>query len=141
MGLEEVAMAQLQCRLPDVTVTKPKGLSQRMFFHAYSGPNAIAFAQLNSRTASRHRRHSARMESGDEQAPCVSYCLKIIEVSQNYRNLGVGTALLNEIINFCQDERISALYGEAKGDLDVLRRWYRDQGFELDAVDNIELSL
>ena len=62
-------------------------------------------------------------------------------MSQNYRNLGVGTALLNEIINFCQDERVSALYGEAKGDLDVLRRWYRDQGFVLDAVDNIELSL
>ena len=31
MRLEVAAMAQLQCRLPDVTVTKPKGLSQRMF--------------------------------------------------------------------------------------------------------------
>jgi len=134
-------MAQLQCRLPDVTVTKPKGLSRRMFFHAYSGPNAIAFAQLNSHPEKRHRRHLARPESAAEQVPSVSYCLKIIEVSQNYRNLGVGTALLNEIINFCQDERVAELYGEAKGDLDVLRRWYREQGFELDAVDNIQLSL
>jgi len=112
-----------------------------MFFHAYSGPNAIAFAQLSTHAVNRHRRDSSRMTASDEQVPRVSYCLKNIEVSQNYRNLGVGTALLNEIINFCQDECVAALYGEAKGDIEVLRRWYRGKGFELDEVDNIQLSL
>lgn len=133
-------MTSLQCKLPDVTVTKPRGLAPRMFFHAYSGPNAIAFAQLSTRSSNRQRRSLSKFPDA-EQAPTISYCLKIIEVSQNYRNLGVGSALLSEIINFCQDERVSAIYGEAKGELEILRRWYRDKGFELDAVDNIRLSI
>lgn len=135
-------MSQLQCQLPDITVTKPRGLSRRMFFHAYSGPNAIGFAQLSSRSSNNHRRSfPAVPDSGYAHAPAISFCLKKIEVRQNYRNLGVGSALLEEIINFCQEERISAIYGEAKGDMDTLRRWYRGKGFQLDAVDNIRLSI
>ena len=137
---EVAAMSQLQCQLPDITVTKPQGLSRRMFFHVYSGPNAIAYAQLSSGAASRRRRSVVERDEA-AYSPGVSYCLKNIQVSQNYRNLGVGSALLQEIISFCRDERISALYGEAKGDMEILRRWYRAKGFELDAVDNIQLSL
>ena len=133
-------MDQLHCKLPDVTVSKPQGLSQRMFFHVYSGPNAIAYAHLSSRTTNRYRRSIAKT-AAPEQTPGISYCLKQIEVSQNYRNLGIGTALLQEVIIFCQDERISAIYGEAKGEVEILRRWYRGKGFELDAVDNMQLSL
>lgn len=111
-----------------------------MFFHVYSGPNAIAFAQLSTRSGSQQRRSLSR-NPDVEQPPAISYCLKNIEVSQNYRNLGVGSALLDEIINFCQEERVSAIYGEAKGELAILRRWYRHKGFKLDAVDNIRLSI
>jgi len=132
---------QIQCDMPDVTVTKPRGLSRSMFFKAYSGPNAIAIAQLSSRAGSQLRRSARRNTSDDDKAPSVSYCLKIIEVSQNYRNKGVGSALLNEIIDFCRDERVSSIYGEAKGEIDMLRSWYQDQGFELDNGDNIQLSL
>lgn len=134
-------MTHLQCRLPDVTVTKPQGLSNRMFFHVYSGPNAIAFAQLSTATSRAMRRQRVAVDTNDQQVPGIRYCLKNIEVRQNYRNLGVGTALLQEIINFCKEERVTALYGEAKGEVESLRRWYRETGFELDAVDNIELSL
>ena len=133
-------MSQLQCGLPDVTVTKPKGLSSRMFFHVYSGPNAIAFAQLSSRTGNKHRRARVQYQSNEMDAPGISYCLKNIEVSQNYRNRGIGSALLDEIIHFCKDECISTIYGEAKGEVADLRRWYQGKGFELDSVDNIQLS-
>ena len=133
-------MSQLHCKFPDLKVTKPHGLSSRLFFQVYSGANAIAFAQLSSRTPKRLRvdQQSRILESA---APGVSYCLRNIEVSHHYRNQGVGSALLQEVIDFCKQERVSSLYGEAKGDLDSLRKWYKGEGFELDEVNNIQLHL
>lgn len=133
-------MTQLQCKIPDVIVSKPQGLSQQLFFQVFSGPNAIAFAQLSSRADNRHRR-SICQTGEEEKAPGVSYCLKNIEVSPNYRNKGIGTALLEEIIRYCKDERVSSLYGEAVGEKEILRRWYSSKGFDLDSTDNIQLSL
>jgi GNAT superfamily N-acetyltransferase len=126
---------ELQCGMPDVKVTKPNGLAPSLFFHVYSGSNAIGFAQLSSRAANNYRRSLTY-----DEAPSVSYCLKIIEVSQNYRNKGIGSALLDQVIDFCKDERVVSIYGEAKGDSAELRRWYEGKGFELDSVDNIQLS-
>ena len=59
--------------------------------------------------------------------PVFSYCLKIIEVSQNYRNKGLGSALLDEVIRFCKDEQVVSIFGEAnfgeaKRDSEELRR-------------------
>jgi GNAT superfamily N-acetyltransferase len=129
---------ELQCGMPDVKVTKPNGLASSLFFHVYSGGNAIGFAQLSSLTTNNYRRPLPRSDVSD--APGVSYCLKIIEVSQNYRNKGIGSALLDQVIDFCKDERAVSIYGEAKGDSVGLRRWYEGKGFELDSVDNIQLS-
>ncbi len=129
---------RLQCKLPDVKVVRPRGLSPRLFFKVYSGVNTIGFAQLSSNVENNHR---ARGLAEQSEAPVVSYCLKNIEVSQNYRNQGVGSALLDEVIRFCRDEQVSSLYGEAKGDIPVLRHWYENKGFEFDHVDNIQLSL
>lgn len=131
-------MHRLHCELPDIKVTKPKGLSRRLFFKAYSGPNAIGFAQLSTRTG---RSELSIQRNDHNSAPGVSYCLKIIEVSHNYRNKGIGSALLDEVINFCKEERVASIYGEAKGEIESLRRWYKQKGFELDEVDNIQLSL
>lgn len=130
----------LKCDIPDLKVTKPSGLASSLFFHVYSGSNPIGFAQLSTRAENNHRRSLSRQAANDDEAPGVSYCLKIIEVSQNYRNKGIGSALLDEVIGFCKDERVVSIYGEAKGDSDELRRWYQDKGFELDSVDNIQLS-
>jgi len=33
-----------------------------------------------------------------------------------------------------------SIFGEAKGDSEELRRWYQSKGFDLDSVDNIQLS-
>lgn len=134
-------MSQLNCKLPDLMITKPSGLSSRLFFQVYSGANAIAFAQLSSRSPNHHRLAANDNLPGDTFVPGVSYCLKNIEVSQQYRNQGVGSALLKEVIDFCRDERVNSLYGEAKGELDTLRKWYKGEGFELDSVDNIQLQL
>lgn len=134
-------MSELNCKLPDLKVTKPNGLSSRLFFQVFSGPNAIAFAQLSSH--SHNRRSSAANDSQreDSSVPGVNYCLKNIEVSPHYRNQGIGSALLKEVIDFCRDERVNSLYGEAKGDIHTLRKWYKEEGFNLDAVDNIQLQL
>ncbi len=133
-------MNTLQCEIPDIRLTKPSGLASRLFFKVYNGPNAIAFAQLSTHAVNEHR-NAKPIESEIDKAPGVSYCLKNIEVSQYYRNKGIGSALLEEVISFCKDQRVSTLYGEAKGDIETLRRWYEDKGFELDEVDNIQLSL
>ncbi|PCI75868.1 MAG: hypothetical protein COB20_12035 [SAR86 cluster bacterium] len=130
----------LQCGMPDLRVTKPSGLASSLFFHVYSGTNAIGFAQLSSRAENNHRRSISRRAAFDDAAPGVSYCLKIIEVSQNYRNKGIGSALLDEVIGFCKDEQVVSIFGEAKGDSEELRRWYQGKGFDLDSVDNIQLS-
>ena len=133
-------MNTLRCELPDITLTKPRGLDSSLFFKVYYGPNAIAFAQLSSRAVNDYSRKRSGYSEYNDKAPGVSYCLKNIEVSQNYRNRGIGTALLEEVISFCKDERVSILYGEAKGEIEALRRWYEEIGFELDDVDNIQLS-
>ncbi|MFK7864603.1 MAG: GNAT family N-acetyltransferase [Pseudohongiellaceae bacterium] len=133
-------MDEFDSNVPALRVTKPSGLSSRLFFQVYSGPNAIAFAQLSALAPNRHRR-AVLCSKSDSPLPGVSYCLKNIEVNQHYRNRGVGSVLLQEVIKFCKDQRVSSLYGEAKGDVESLRRWYQGEGFELDSVDNIQLKL
>lgn len=133
-------MNELDCKIPDLTLTKPSGLSSQLFFQVYNGANAIAFAQLSSRAPNQFK-PSSLVFPVEVSAPGVSYCLKNIEVSQHYRNKGVGSALLKEVIAFCKQERVNSLYGEAKGDMDSLRKWYIDEGFNLDSIDNIQLQL
>ena len=62
-------------------------------------------------------------------------------MSQHYRNQGIGSALWNEIIKFCKEERVSSIYGEAKGEMAFLRKWYQGKGLDLDFADNIELHI
>lgn len=149
-------MKTLDCQLPDIIVSRPQGLAQRLFFKVYSGPNAIAFAQLSAHRSQHRDRQSARRRVGiegafehaavdifadEERAPGISYYIRNIAVSQNYRNYGIGSALLDEVIRFCQDQQVISLYGQARGESDNLRRWYQDKGFKLDAVDNMQLSI
>jgi len=68
-----------------------------------------------------------------------SYELKMIEVAQNYRQRGVGTSLLNEVIRCCQNSNICRITGEIKGDLRVLKSWYRSKGFTVNDNNRIEL--
>ena len=60
---------------------------------------------------------------------CPTYCLKMIQISQNYRNRGIGTVLLKEILHYCKHHNIQRITGEIKGEMEVLRLWYRANGF------------
>ncbi len=128
-------MKKFKCPVPDLQIVQPRGLSEQLFFRVYSGPTSIAFAEL-SRPSGPRRNIPA---FSDSSGPGVSYCLRNIAVAQNYRNMGVGTALLDEVLEFCRSHRISRLYGEAKGETEFLKKWYRRHGFSVDEVDNIEI--
>lgn len=130
-------MSSLRYKLPQLSFSKPRGLAPKLFFSVYHGPIAVAFAQLSSRAPNKFQEQAAGLRS--QKMPGVSYCLKQIEVKHNYRNQGIGSALLAEVIRFCEDERVNALYGEAKGDHEDLRRWYTEKGFQIDSVDNIQM--
>jgi GNAT superfamily N-acetyltransferase len=134
-------MHNLDCNLPNIKLTKPDGLAPRLFFQAYSGANSVAHAQLSSRPENQSRQRRSRSANDESKAPGVSYCLKVIEVSQNYRNQGIGDALLEAVIQFCKEEQVSSIYGEAKGELEILRKWYEGKGFAMDQSANIELSI
>ncbi len=137
------ALRSLGNNSPEIRLTKPSCLAPRLFFKAYCGHQPVAMAQLSSRGANRsiNSEKSVIVESDSLKTPGVSYCLKLIEVSQNYRNQGIGSALLNEVIEFCKDERVDTLVGEAKGETEILRRWYEANGFDMDEANNIQLTI
>jgi GNAT superfamily N-acetyltransferase len=128
-------MRNLKCPVPDLQIIQPIGLSDQLFFRVYSGPTAIAFAELSRPNVVR------RTVSiwNDGSGPRVSYCLRNIAVAQNYRHMGVGSALLDEVLEFCRSNRVTRLYGEAKGETAFLTNWYRKRGFKIVNVDNIEI--
>lgn len=138
--------ARLQAMGPSehITVCRPPGLSRRMFFHAYAGPVMVGYAHLSSRVpaaAAPRRDPFSPIGAQDQLSGGVSYCLKLIEVNQNYRKRGIGSVLLEEIIGFCREQRVQSLHGEAKGDREQLRRWYAGRGFEVGSSDDISLTL
>ncbi len=122
--------------LADFTIRRPQALSDRVDFQVYEGTTPVAYARLSSRQNQRtHRRSSG------EGSPGVSYCLKIIEVSHHHRNRGVGSALLDEVIEFCRDQRVRSIYGEAVNDSQALRRFYEQKGFLVSADKRLHLPL
>lgn len=130
-------MVKALTTLPGLSVSRPKFISEKLFFQVFIEATPIAFAQLCAKTEN-------KFSSGNDPqvlSTDVSYCLKNIEVAQNYRNMGVGSALLAEVIEFCRDSRVSHIYGQAKGELPKLRRWYAEMGFDLDSKDRIQLIL
>ena len=52
----------------------------------------------------------------------------------------IGSVPLDEVNGFCKDEQLGSVFGEAKGDYEELWHWYQNKGFDLNSVDNIQLS-
>jgi ribosomal protein S18 acetylase RimI-like enzyme len=129
-------MTHINNLVSNIRVVSPVGLASQMLFRVYSDLNPIAYAQLNSSSGRR-----AALSAAGENSPGVSYYLSNIAVSQNYQNLGIGSALLEEVLSFCHFQHVRFLYGEAKGDSELLAHWYRRHGFVVDADDNIALDL
>jgi GNAT superfamily N-acetyltransferase len=109
----------------------------KMLFQGFCNGLPIAFARLR------------RLPPEDEiSAPVVrllsavnlsTWSLQTIQVSQNYRNRGIGTALLKEILHYCRYHHVARLVGEVKGELPQLQRWYARNGFQVTADNRIEL--
>ncbi len=99
----------LDFRAPNIKVAKPDGLAPRLFFHAYSGANPVTYAQLSVRFEKTRLPDRRRSRSTGSAAPGVGCCLELIKVSQYYRNQGIGSALLGEVIKFCKEERVSLI--------------------------------
>ncbi|MEX1196768.1 MAG: GNAT family N-acetyltransferase [Pseudohongiellaceae bacterium] len=129
---------ELQCSISGVQIVLPTGLANHLVFRVYRGPSQIAYAHLSRSSPGQRERFSREHVSGP---PTVSYCLKNIEVAQNYRGCGIGSALLDEVLNYCRAHRVSRIHGEAKGDVAALKSWYQGKGFRVDARDEILLSL
>lgn len=126
----------LQCGIEDVQLVTPDALDARLVFRVYLGASQIAFARLD-RGSPRDRERNRRQS--DRNAPSVSYCLRTIVVLQNYRGYGIGSALLDVVLDHCRAHRVSLLYGEIRGDMAGLTRWYRGRGFHV--VDGHEIRL
>lgn len=72
---------------------------------------------------------------------CPTFALKMIQISQNYRNRGIGTVLLKEILHYCRSHNVHRITGEIKGEMHLLRAWYRHNGFAVINDNWIEFKL
>ena len=120
-----------------IHIQPPVTNGDRLLFRVYDNASPIGYARLK-KVRSRKIISSNTIDMFDPNG--VDSCeLKMIEVAQNYRQRGVGTSLLNEVIRYCQDSNICCITGEIKGDLRVLKSWYRSKGFTVNDNNRIEL--
>lgn len=66
-----------------------------------------------------------------------TYVLKMIQVAQTYRNRGIGTVLLREVLHYCRHHHVQRLVGEIKGEMELLRAWYAGNGFRIVGSDQL----
>jgi GNAT superfamily N-acetyltransferase len=119
-------------------VMPPSEHGPRLSFQVYCNGMPIGHARLEKveRTAYSHNRHNShnshnRILNLFDARHCPTYALKIIQISQNYRNRGIGTVLLKEILHYCKNHNVHRVTGEIKGELAALRAWYRKNGFAI----------
>lgn len=127
------------CDMDNLQIVSRDGLAPQLVFRVYRGSSQIAFAQLSRGSAHERARFTGNGSSPAE--PSISYCLKNVVVAQNCRGYGIGSALLDEVLDYCLLHRVARIYGEAKGDVAALKQWYRGKGFEISLTDEIRLLL
>ena len=120
-----------------INILPPICTGEKLLFRVYDNAAPIGYARLKKVTTRAKRAKNVIDMFDHNNAP--SYELKMIEISQNYRQLGVGTSLLQEVIQYCRDSNIIRLTGEIKGDSPTLRNWYSNNGFQVSNDDLIEL--
>lgn len=101
----------------------------RLQFQVFCNGVPIGHARLEKLERGPH--HHNRVLNLFDARPGVTYALKMIQVSQNYRNRGIGTVLLKEILHYCRSHNIQRVTGEIKGEIDRLRAWYGRNGFRI----------
>lgn len=122
-----------------IQILPPSTCGDKLLFRVFDQAAPIGFARLSKRKNRRQGRPDNVIDMFDPEG-FNAYELKMIEVAQNYRHRGVGTTLLQAVINYCRDCNINRVTGEIKGDARTLRRWYERNGFQVSGDDRIELS-
>ncbi len=133
-------MKNTQFNLPNISLLAPSYLKEKMFFQLCWHGVPIAHARLERIGGNTSWDHNDNVIDLAHHLNHPAYVLKMIEVSQNYRQLGLGTALLREILDYCRDRGVRRLCGEIKGDLPKLRNWYASNGFNVAPDDQISIT-
>ncbi len=120
-----------------INILPPSFVGEKLVFRVYDHASPIGYARLR-RNVSPEKSGGNTRDIPDHDT-LNSYELKMIEIAQNYRQQGVGTSLLKEIIKYCKASNISKLTGEIKGDDRTLRHWYSNNGFMVSNDNRIEL--
>ncbi len=110
-------------------ICTPELVADKLWFRAFDNAVPIAHARVE--------KLASRLANDSKTAS--GYSLKMIEVNQNYRQLGIGSAMLESIIDFCHEHKIPALQGEIRGDKALLSEWYANHGFLVRDGERIEL--
>ncbi|MDC1527482.1 GNAT family N-acetyltransferase [Gammaproteobacteria bacterium] len=120
-----------------INILPPSFGGEKLIFRVYDHASPIGYARLR-KTASPSKSVGKSLDMLDHDSHN-AYELKMIEIAQNYRQQGLGTSLLKEIIKYCKDSNIKKLTGEIKGDDRTLRHWYSNNGFTVSNDNRIEL--
>jgi GNAT superfamily N-acetyltransferase len=120
-----------------ISILPPIDRGEKLLFRVFDNAAPIGYARLR-KVSCRAKKPENVIDMFDPDGYS-SYELKMIEISQNYRQRGVGTSLLQEVIQYCRDSNIIRLTGEIKGDSRTLRDWYSNNGFQVSNDDQIEL--
>lgn len=110
-------------------VMPPSEHGARLTFQVFCNGMPIGHARLEKVERSTYSQN--RVLNLFDARHCPTYALKMIQISQNYRNRGIGTVLLKEILHYCKNHNVHRVTGEIKGEMQVLRSWYRKNGFSI----------
>ena len=64
-----------------------------------------------------------------------------IKIGNNYRNHGIGSALLKYVINYCKEQNIVEIVGKAQGEFPILIPWYEKHGFIIEKDVTLYMNL
>lgn len=110
-------------------IIPPAEHAARLQFQVFCNGMPIGHARLEK--VERSNYSDNRVLNLFDARHCPTYALKMIQVSQNYRNRGIGTVLLKEILHYCKSHNVHRVTGEIKGETRLLDRWYRNNGFAI----------
>ena len=99
----------------------------RLQFQVFCNGMPIGYARLEK--VERSTYGGNRVLNLFDARHCPTFALKMIQVSQTYRNRGIGTVLLKEVLHYCKSHNVHRVTGEIKGETGRLREWYRKNGF------------
>ena len=119
-----------------ISVHSPDGLGCKLLFQAFFNGIPVGHASLR-KTVRKPRFYSSTSSRPIENT---TYTLSNIHVDQNYRQLGIGSSLLNEVIQFCETQQIHHLVGQIKSDIANINDWYSQHGFKVYADNTMEIT-